>query len=293
MNRIGIISNLRRDKNLETTQGVIKYLLENGCIPYVDKRVYSALKNNEGAVRYEDVFSETEMLIVLGGDGTMLQAARYACVHNKPLLGINLGNLGYLTDVEKYEAHTAIKRIMESNYKIEKRMMLEVSINFEGKRIVNDEWLALNDVCVSRGAFSKMAETKVIINKTEYIATYSGDGIIVSTPTGSTAYNFSAGGPLLKPDSEMIAVTPICAHTPFARPSVVPSSDEITIEHRSGEGDKSILAMDGQTIRTLTQNESVVVKKSKYYTSIIKTNEIGFYDIFRSKMTGMRKSGED
>ncbi|MCL2591869.1 MAG: NAD(+)/NADH kinase [Defluviitaleaceae bacterium] len=266
MKKIGIFVNEEKDINSNYTKEVYSWAEKNGFIPVVINTTFI----NESCSYYK-------YIVVLGGDGTMLSAARNFAKYNVPLIGINLGTLGYLTAADKKEGLLALEKIAKNDYKIEKRMMLEVTI--DGKK---SDHIALNDICVLRNSISKIISLKIWAND-EYIDKYRADGIIVSTPTGSTAYNLSAGGPILKPDIELITITPICSHKIYSRPSVISAQDEVNIVIDDSIDNDAVLVLDGQVRIPLKPKSKIAIKKSEYYTSIIKTNNLGFYDIIRLK----------
>ena len=222
-----------------------------------------------------------DFLVVLGGDGTMLRAARETAMHNIPLLGINIGKLGYLTDVEPDGAKEAIMSVINGNYTTEKRMMLQAAIKGDNSP---SPLIALNDFCIMRGARIRLLEFEIWVNG-EYIDSLAADGLIVCTPTGSTAYNLSASGPILKPDAEMIAVTPICPHALHARPLVLSSKDEVAIKVTcdSGQPLGNIVSADGVAYEA-NQSEHITIKRSEYSATIIKTDDKSFFDVLRRKL---------
>jgi len=217
-----------------------------------------------------------DFVVVLGGDGTMLSAARETAMHGTPLLGINMGKLGYLTDVEVDGAKDAILAVINGKYTTEKRMMLQAVIDENDTQLI-----ALNDVYITH---NRLLGFEIWVND-EYIDSLNADGIIVCTPTGSTAYNLSAGGPILKPDAEIIAVTPICPHALHARPLVLSSKDEIVIKIScdSGQPLHNIVSADGETHET-HNCEKITIKRSQYSATIIKTGERSFFDVLRKKL---------
>lgn len=280
MKKIGFIPNIDRDKNLETTKELLRFVKTRGCQSFVSKEIYDLIGDGYDVTISEKMERDVDFFVVLGGDGTILHAAKTAAINAIPLIGVNVGNLGYLTDVEKSDAKMALDLVFGGQYKLEKRMMLQVEM--EGVMFDNPQ-IALNDVCVSRGVSLKQIDCQIWING-EYIDTYSSDGMIVCTPTGSTAYNLSAGGPILRPDSEMIAITPICPHTLHARSSVMSSEDIIEINVPESVAKDIIISLDGQNIES--NGYKIKIMRSKFYTTIIKTNKLGFYDILRQKMMG-------
>lgn len=283
MRKIGVIPNSERDNGLVLTKQVVEWLIEKGHAPLVAEQVGSKIDRPACIADMQAIYAEAEFLVVLGGDGTILRVARNAALHDIPLIGVNLGTLGYLTDVEANGAQfiQALSKALDGQYKIEKRMMLEAHILTEGTG--NETHIALNDVCISRGVFSSMITMELFIND-EFIDRYRADGFIVSTPTGSTAYNLSAGGPILKPDAEMIAITPICPHMMYARTLVVSAGDVVKIKLNDTANADGIIALDGQNHGPLVPGDAVTVRRSNYYTSIMKTNDNSFFDILRHKM---------
>ena len=236
--------------------------------------------NDLGVTKYE-LYSKSDFIIVLGGDGTLLDTGRKAAKFGTPLLGINMGTMGFLATADGSEAETAIEKVLNGEYKIEKRLMLE-------SEIISDtdnpkQYIAVNDVCISRGVFTKITEYNIYVNE-EYLATFRADGIIISTPTGSTAYNLSAGGPVLKPDIACMVITPICPHSLHSRSIVVSADDTVRIEASFGSNGDIIMSMDGQTSVILNNGDIINVRKSANSINIIKTNTRSFYEILRKKL---------
>jgi len=273
MKKIGFVTNINRDTDMSVTHNLMDQVRSLGCETI-------ELPNGIPSDMHLD------FIIVLGGDGTMLRAAGYATAHDTPLLGINLGNIGYLTDVERTHAMESIQRVLNGEYKIERRMMLEAQMGNNGVH------LALNDIAIYRGGCSRMIECEVLING-EYMNTFRADGLIISTPTGSTAYNLAAGGPVLKPDVQMVAITPISPQSLSARPAVVSGDDDICIRLKySPQIDLELIAIsvDGERVKIpkaadLVGGElEISVTQSAHFTNIIKTTNFGFYEILRMKM---------
>lgn len=282
MKTIGVIPNLYKDPELKVTKGIVEILKKYECLPAFPEFV--AKKNSdlrEYGVSYEDLYKDSEFVVVLGGDGTILEASHASAKNDTPLLGINLGTLGFLTDVEISEAETAIAKALEGDYKLESRMMLDVTIFYETGE--NKTYSALNDVCVARGGLAKVVNLEVHVNN-DYLDTYRADGLLVTSSTGSTAYNLSAGGPILKADAKIMAVTPICPHTLYARSIVLDSDDVVTITSLDKFRDDMMVSIDGKTVHFLKEGEHVKITKSVYTTKLIKTNNNGFYDVLREKM---------
>jgi len=281
MKKAGIITNLNKDIDATYTAEIAGWLTEQG----VEVALAGGIENKLNIYKtmgIDEFYSWCDFVVVLGGDGTILRAARAASLYDVPVFGINLGTLGYLTDVERGEAFSALGKVISGDYKTEKRMMIEAEISGPGYNGKTERLIALNDICVLRGAVSKVISLDLKVNDI-FMDTYRADGIIVATPTGSTAYNLSAGGPILKPDIELIAITPVCPHKIYSRSSVVSAEDVVSLEIGECHGGEPILSLDGQESVNLEKGQIVKIYKSRAYTTLIRTNNLGFYDILRRK----------
>lgn len=275
-----IIPNLNKENSLLTLEMIEKYLLDMK-LDYkiiVDnnerEKFISYRKNKEQLTNnifiYSDVKYFNNIAIVLGGDGSILNANR-KLNYEIPLIGINHGNLGYLTEYGNDNYKFIIDNILKKNYIIEKRFMICTKIN-------NNVYNALNEIVV-RTKNTNIIEFELKING-EYINEFKADGILISTPTGSTAYNLSAGGPIALPSSEIMIITPICAHTLMNRSIVATSNDNIEIFVKTN----AIVSCDGENIIELEKNTSINILKSNKNTSIIKINKTSFYKTLREKL---------
>lgn len=283
MKKVAILPNVDKDKGLETTKRLVGYLQEKGCEPQLSERVAELAGLPQYARAEADLYSQSDLLISLGGDGTLLGIGRKTARFETPILGINLGTLGFLTAEEKTHAELAIDKVLKGEYKLEKRMMLECSIAHGKER--EEGIIALNDICITRGNLYKILQFHVYVND-EYVDTLLADGVIICTPTGSTAYNLSAGGPVLKADAEIIAITPISPHTLTSRPIVVSAEDVVTVEVKPSREDTPFtVSADGQDNYTLTGKNVVQIKKAEVCTTIIKTKPQSFYDVLRHKLS--------
>lgn len=282
MQKIGLIPNLEKDRDLEVTKRLIRHLLLKDCQPQLAQKVAQAYGLETFACEDETLYRDSDFIISLGGDGTLLGVGRKAAKYNTPILGVNLGTLGFLTAEEKNLGEYAIDRVLEGTYKCEKRMMLETSIAVGKDRIVGIT--ALNDICITRGHLYKILEFNVFVND-EYVDTLRADGVIICTPTGSTAYNLSAGGPVLKADAEIIAITPIAAHTLTSRSIVIAAEDVVTVEVNPREDTPFTISADGQESWTLEGQVVIQIRRSKEYTTIMKTNPQNFYNVLRHKLS--------
>jgi NAD+ kinase len=274
---IAIYTNSDKDGDFALTKRLARYAAGRGAAVYADGGL-RGLIDFENVHFCDNICEKADFVVVLGGDGTMLRAARLAAPYGTPLLGINLGNLGYLTDTDAETSETALSAALNGEYKLEKRMMLRV----KSERLPEGE-TALNDVCLLKSESSRLVELSLRING-EYIDSYRADGIIISTPTGSTAYNLSAGGPIAKPDSEMIIITPINPHKLFARSFVISANDTVTVKSEGAKSGGLLIAADGHTVCRALPGESADIRRNGVSTMIMKTNDLGFYDIVRKKL---------
>lgn len=270
MQKVGILPNISRDLNLKYTKTLTKWLQQKNYCVFVS--------DNCGDVPFatvepiEVICKKCNFVIVLGGDGTILEKVVTCAKYGTPLIGINLGSIGYLTDVEMPDGIQAIEKVLNNNYKTEQRILIETYIN-------NNVYTALNDICITKVSNAKLITLDVHIN-TEYIDTYRADGIIVSTPTGSTAYNLSAGGPIIKPNVDAMVITPISPYKLYSRPLVISGKDTVTIS--SPDNLLLQVLVDGNEINS---KHEVTIKQSSNYAKIIRTTQLNFYDILRKKFS--------
>lgn len=281
--KIGFVTNIEKDPILQETKKMVDFVLKKGCEVYVSEN-FSDVHPDVIATSSSEMYKSVDFVVVIGGDGTILRVARSAAIFDTPILGINFGTLGYLADVEKINAIDAIEKVLNGDFTIENRMMLEPYV--ERGCVSHEINLALNEVCITNSVCSRMIKLSVEVNG-EYFDTFRADGIIVSTPTGSTAYNLSAGGPILSPHTELMTITHICPHTLYARPFVIDGNDVVRIRVQSNYNNVQ-MSCDGQSTVQMKNDDVIIVKKSRYVTRIIKTTNMNFYDILRRKMVEVR-----
>ena len=281
--KIGFVTNIEKDPTLQETKKMVDFVLKKGCEVYVSEN-FSDVHPDVIATSSSEMYKSVDFVVVIGGDGTILRVARSAAIFDTPILGINFGTLGYLADVEKINAIDAIEKVLNGDFTIENRMMLEPYV--ERGCVSHEINLALNQVCITNSVCSRMIKLSVEVNG-EYFDTFRADGIIVSTPTGSTAYNLSAGGPILSPHTELMTITHICPHTLYARPFVIDGNDVVRIRVQSNYNNVQ-MSCDGQSTVQMKNDDVIIVKKSRYVTRIIKTTNMNFYDILRRKMVEVR-----
>ena len=228
----------------------------------------------------EEFLKDISFLIVLGGDGTLLRASRKSIKYDIPILGVNLGRLGFLSEIDVDDIEEAIDKIIKKDYLIEERMMIKSSL-FEGEELINTS-VALNDVVFNKFNLSRISNFITRVNKKD-IAVYPADGLIVSTPTGSTAYSLSAGGPIVSPNSEVFIITPICAHTLFSRPLIINDNSLIEITLPPPENN-ILLTYDGQENYRISHNNRIVLSKCEKKVKVIRFEEFKFFEILREKL---------
>lgn len=269
MNKFYIITNHSKDQMLETTHRIQQYIEQKGreCILASDGK---------------SVPEEADCVLVLGGDGTLIRAAREMRSRKVPLLGVNLGTLGYLAEVEVQHIEKAIDYLMEHDTTVEARMMLCGTLN--GKK----EDVALNDIVVSRVGALRIIHFNIYVNG-ELLNSYQADGVIICTPTGSTGYNLSAGGPIVEPTASMIVITPICSHALNTRSIVLSSEDEIVVEIGQGRDNRTehaAVSFDGDRAVEVHTGDRIVIRKAEDTIKFLKLSQISFLETLRRKMKG-------
>lgn len=281
--KIGIVPNLTRKKALEVTQNTIKYLSSFNIEFLLDESCSSDF--SEYNIKFsKDIYGDCDIIIAIGGDGSFIHTAKQASMYNKPVLCINAGNLAFLAGLE-YNELKLIKKLITGDYSTDKRMMLQVEVICNNKIIFKD--YCLNDIVVARGNQIKLIELDVYCDKRK-VNRYRSDGIIISTPTGSTAYSWSAGGPVIDPNLRCLMLTPICTHSPLNRSLVFNDNSSITIRPSSYMTQEIAISTDGNTTVNLPPQCEIVIKKSELSAEFIRIKADEFFDILNSKLTQRR-----
>jgi NAD+ kinase len=224
--------------------------------------------------------SAADLAVVLGGDGTLLAAARLLGDRQVPIVAVNYGGLGFLTEVTLDEMYPALERVLTGEFITELRMMVELSVLRGGKQFA--EYRALNDVVINKGTVSRMIELEACVDG-QYVSRFRADGLIVSTPTGSTAYNISAGGPIIFPTMSAMVITPICSHTLTNRPIVLPEGVKVDITLRSSQDDVYV-TVDGQVGLKLQMDDTLVIEKSDVAVKLVAPADKNYFDVLRGKL---------
>ena len=284
MNRFLLVTNSVKDADSKFSEKIISSLEKMGgkCLGNILTR-----KDSDGNYIYaspDQVPKDTEFIIVLGGDGTFIHVAKDLIDLSLPLIGVNLGNLGYLTEIDINNVEEDFRKVLDDNCHVEERMLLDGRIIRDGEVIYHD--IALNDIVINRSQTMSIIDFEVVVNGT-FLNRYSADGIIVSTPTGSTGYNLSAGGPIVYPTADIVLATPICAHTLNSR-SIAFSADaqiDIVIKGRFSEKNQTkIVSFDGASEIALENEDVISSVKSEKYAKILRLNDISFVEHLGKKM---------
>ena len=279
MKNIGIYVNRNKDRDFSVTNKIVEYAEKEGFVC----QILLDSKNNKDFEDIEHLLQKQDLVIVLGGDGTILRIASTAAKANIPVLSVNLGHLGFLTELEFDEIQDGIKKIKDNQFFIEERMMLSCNVN--GK-----EFLALNDICLQRASRARLLKFKAYAGN-EFIDSLSADGVLVSSPTGSTAYSLSAGGPIVSPKLKLMLMTPICAHTLRARP-IVFSDDEI-LTFKTEEKCGFAVICDGQHKPSDEVIDTVKISKSEYLLKLINFKQKSFFDRLQTKFVEWNNNNKE
>jgi NAD+ kinase len=273
---IGIVVKEKSPRAKEAADSLISYL-EKKSIEFI---VIPSKKGNIGGTVQRKI-PDCDLGITFGGDGTLLFAARVFSPYEIPIVGINLGGLGFITEFRESEVTECVECFLHEEFTLEKRVMIDVQILRDNTEVFQST--GLNDLVVSTGGISRLIELGVSSGH-KFIGSYRADGIIVATPTGSTAYSLAAGGPILEPTMEAFVITPICPHSLGARPLVVPSNKEVKVnilsDHREIVG-----TVDGQIAVQLRYNDKIYIRQSQVVTTLISLNKRSFYDIVSAKLS--------
>jgi len=277
---VGIISRPRRQHLSVVVPPLLKWLEARGVSAVYDEETANSLPDTSKGRTRQLVADSSQLLLVLGGDGTMLAAARLAASRNIPILPINMGSLGFLTSFTLDELYPALEDTLTGRSSISQRVMLQVQLERAGSVIENQS--ALNDAVINKGALARMIELHLIINS-EFVCRYRADGLIVASPTGSTAYSLSAGGPIVHPAVESFVITPICPHMLSDRPLVIRDSSSIEMK-LSADTESVFLTLDGQRGIPLQSADHVRISRAKEPLKLIQPPKKSYFEILRSKL---------
>ena len=280
LNSVGLVINYEKEKAQEITNWIVDWLSFKKIKVYVEGDKDKGIRRKDFSCTNEKFFNSVDLIISLGGDGTLLRAAKIAATDGIPIFGVNLGGLGFLTQIGSDNLEIFLEKIYQGKCFLDERMMLDGIVKRKEKEI--KKFTALNDIVIGKGAFARLISLATYIND-DYVITYSADGLVLSTSTGSTAYSLSAGGPIVNPNINSMILTPICPHTLSARPLIIGENDQVRITLELSE-EEVMVTIDGQEGFTLEPKDEVIVKKSIYKTRLIAFKEKSFYAILREKL---------
>lgn len=282
LKRIALIPNLTKNGAYEESLKAIRLLKSFGGKILMTADLSEKYSDNDIAFfeSHEVLIQKCDAVVTIGGDGTIIHVAKHAANFEKPLLGINMGRLGFVAELEPNEL-PMLERLFSGDYNVEKRQMLKVTLKSKSG---SKSFFALNDAVISRGSMTKIIDLDVWLKKS-YICHYRADGLIVSTPTGSSAYALSAGGPVIEPSMSCILMTPICSHSLFSRPVLFNPSSEILVNAASREDTDLTLTIDGETTIPITADDTVVITTAEIYAELIVLKDKTFYRVLSDKFT--------
>ncbi len=283
--KIGLIINIDKTQAVACGQEIAKLLCENHAIVLIDNSYKEILQLNEYAdsLEYfstdEEVIKNSDVTITVGGDGTIIHNAKFAAIHQKPLIGVNMGRVGFVAGLEHFEI-SELKKLIDNDFKIQRRMLLDVELK---RGDSTQHFLAVNEAALTRDVLKPIIDISVLLNK-ERIITYRADGMIFATPTGSTAYSFSSGGPVIEPDMNCILLTPLCPHALSSRQVVFSEDSVLTATVDNADTSHSYLVVDGQTSVEIKKGDEITITKADSYLELIILKEKNFYTLLNEKL---------
>ena len=279
MKRIGVFAKRHQKDAVRLAEEVIAWLVERKIEAFVDEPLAESMSDMQGYPG-KDIPPLVDMVVVLGGDGTLLSVARLVGDLRTPILGVNLGSLGFLTEITRSELFPMLEQVVDGNFTVSERMRLLAVIRRNGEEVAR--YRVLNDIVINKGALARIIDMETWVDD-DYLTTFKADGLIVSTPTGSTGYNLAAGGPIIYPGNHCHVISPICAHTLTNRPIVV--SDEATIRIEVTSYDEDVVfTADGQEGMPLQGGDVVELRKSNHCTLLIKSPSKDYFQVLRTKL---------
>jgi len=285
MQRIGIVAKRNKPEAIAIVKNLVEWLRPKKVEVYVEEEMWRSLDLSSAGphvniIERNDLPDRSDMVIVLGGDGTLLSVARLVWNSRVPILGVNLGGLGFLTEISLEELYPVLEKVLQGDFEINERDVMNASVIRKGESAA--EFTVLNDAVINKGALARIIDLEITING-KYLTTFRSDGLIISTPTGSTAYNLSAGGPIVYPSLHTLIITPICPHTLTNRPIVIPDDVRVRAVLKSKE-EEVILTLDGQQGFPLEFEDVVEVKSAEGRILLIKSPYRHYFELLREKL---------
>ncbi len=278
MKRIGVFAKRNHPDAAELAARVAAWLQDRDVEVFLEEELAKDL--DQSGYAEAEIPSMVDMIIVLGGDGTLISVARAIGDQGTPILGVNLGSLGFLTEITRQELFQVLNQVLEGNYNVSDRLMLEAVVSRNGSKA--NTYRILNDVVINKGALARIIDMELYVNES-YLTTFKADGLIISSPTGSTAYNMAAGGPIIYPGTDCFVITPICPHMLTNRPMIVPADSAIRIEVKFNDEDV-VLTADGQVGMPLKGGDIVEVHRSANRTRLILSPDKEYFEVLRTKL---------
>jgi NAD+ kinase len=283
MKKIAIFAKVHDPRCLGVAEELIEWLAARGVTANVEKHLSMQLRRSSSAESADssEIARDADLVVVLGGDGTLIAAARVVGEREVPILAVNLGSLGFLTEITLNELYPSVERCLKGDFEVSERMMLLASVERLGE--VVEMHRVLNDVVINKGALARIIDMETSVNG-RYLTTFKADGLIVSTPTGSTGYSLSANGPIIHPELECISITPICPHTLTNRPLVMAGDARISIRLDSGVDEAVFLTLDGQVGVKLMRGDVVQIWKAGHATRLVQSRSKDYFEVLRTKL---------
>lgn len=282
MKQVGLVVNEAKPGVQKVAMAIVNWLEERNIKVCVAQESLALWLHGQLEWSPDVCNSQLDFIVVLGGDGTILQTGRAISSWQVPVLGVNFGQLGFLTEVEASEINEALDEVLKGNYHLDERIMLRAQVFRQGNLVESS--LAVNDVVITKGAFARIVRFEAFVDG-EFFSSYHADGIIVASPTGSTAYSLSAGGPLVPPQLDLMLMTPICPHSLTSRPLVISGDSEVMVRILSDQGEV-MLTLDGQHGYKLQQGDEIIVGKASEKIQFVRLHEHRFFDVVREKLKG-------
>lgn len=277
---IGIVTRANSERAAAVSEELIVWCRSHGYIPLVDVTTAKTLRLGEDGISAEEILRRADPVVTLGGDGTLIGVARYVIGRSPVMVGVNFGNLGFLTEVPPKGLFSALEEVLSGNAVIEERALITAEVIRKGETVFMSQ--AVNDVVVQKGARSKLLDFDFAVDG-EGVARVRSDGLIVATPTGSTAYSLAAGGSIAHPSLSVVLVTPICPHSLTNRPLILPAASTITIEIPQFD-DEIWVTIDGQVSQSLQTEDTVRVRQAQQTVKFVRSKDKGYFDILRTKL---------
>ena len=279
MKKIAIFAKVHDPRCVGIAEELVEWLLARGLSPLVEPHLAKHISCSYTAKR-DDIPEQADLVVVLGGDGTLISVARLVGDRQVPILGVNLGSLGFLTEITLTEMYPALERCLKGDYEASERMMLRVSLHRGGAEIEGRQ--VLNDVVINKGALARIIDLETEVDG-RYLTTFKADGLIISTPTGSTGYSLSANGPIIHPQLDCLVITPICPHTLTNRPIVVSGDALITISLQSVNEDV-FLTLDGQVGFEVKHGDQIRIQRAERQTRLVQSRSKDYFEVLRTKL---------